>query len=100
MYTLNWLQPIMFRFFERSVPIQKEIPAGVTLNPVAKTGSSQTTFVGATVSLNGSATEPGGTGVSGYSWAQLSGPATSRFRTLPRLWHTLSQPLPERIPLP
>jgi hypothetical protein len=45
-------------------------------NPVAKAGNNQASFVGSTVTLDGTGTLPGGAGVSGYMWTQTSGPAT------------------------
>ena len=71
-------------------PVTVTFPVGFTItsntalvgafaseNPVAKTGSSQTSFVGATVTLDGSSSRPGGSGISGYSWAKTSGPAAT-----------------------
>jgi hypothetical protein len=43
-------------------------------NPIAKTGSSQFSFVGATVALDARGSDPGNTGISSYSWALVSGP--------------------------
>jgi predicted CxxxxCH...CXXCH cytochrome family protein len=45
--------------------------------PVAKVINQQSTFVGALVTLDGSASRPGGTGISSYSWAQVSGPSVT-----------------------
>ncbi|MDD2735845.1 MAG: hypothetical protein PHF56_18070 [Desulfuromonadaceae bacterium] len=47
----------------------------VTDGPIAKAGSGQSVVAGATVTLDGSSSVGGGTGISSYSWAQVSGPA-------------------------
>jgi hypothetical protein len=47
----------------------------VSDSPIAKAGTSQSVINGTLVTLNGSGSVVGGTGISSYSWAQTSGPA-------------------------
>jgi len=47
----------------------------VTDSPIAKAGVAQNVINGMAVTLDGSGSVAGGTGISSYSWAQTSGPA-------------------------